>query len=243
MRTQPRPAPQKAVDRARELGDDSGDLFRISAEIMSQRITGLASALTWNGKIQVAIAKAGERIKNDPQLHLVLGLRKLMAPQFLGNDPDKALEHFRYAAEALPNDERPAVFAAMASYLKKKRLKAIAWLEKAVQRNPRNVFARVVLKRVRRGEEDPFAILADGVGFVKYEGSIQRLAADAGSKEGPFGTREQYDGREYSLNITIDQSKKEGASETSWAAPATVTMEDGYDREVAMSEGRVACGG
>ena len=93
------------------------------------------------------------------------------------------------------------------------------------------------------GEEDPFAILADGVGFVKYEGSIQRLAADAGSKEGPFGTREQYDGREYSLNITIDQSKKEGASETSWAAPATVTMEDGYDREVAMSEGRVACGG
>ena len=93
------------------------------------------------------------------------------------------------------------------------------------------------------GEEDPFAILGDSMGFVKFEGSIQRLAADAGSKEGPFGTREQYDGREYSLNITIDQSKKEGASETSWAAPATVTMEDGYDREVAMSEGRVACGG
>lgn len=93
------------------------------------------------------------------------------------------------------------------------------------------------------GEEDPFAILADGVGFVKYEGSIQRLAADAGSKEGPFGTREQYDGREYSLNITIDQAKKEGESEASWAAPATLTMADGYDREVAMSEGRVACGG
>ncbi|MEC8179201.1 MAG: hypothetical protein VX072_06000 [Pseudomonadota bacterium] len=93
------------------------------------------------------------------------------------------------------------------------------------------------------GEEDPFAILADGVGFVKYEGSIQRLAADAGSKEGPFGTREQYDGREYSLNIAIDQAKKEGESEASWAAPATLTMADGYDREVAMSEGRVACGG
>ena len=93
------------------------------------------------------------------------------------------------------------------------------------------------------GEEDPFAILADGVGFVKYEGSIQRLAADAGSTEGPFGTREQYDGREYSLNITIDQAKKEGESEASWAAPANLTMADGYDREVAMSEGRVACGG
>ncbi|MBY8336032.1 hypothetical protein KYN89_03140 [Alteriqipengyuania sp. NZ-12B] len=93
------------------------------------------------------------------------------------------------------------------------------------------------------GEEDPFAILANGVGFVKYEGSIQRLAADAGTGEGPFGTREQYDGREYSLNITIDQAKKEGESEASWAAPATLAMADGYDREVAMSEGRIACGG
>ena len=93
------------------------------------------------------------------------------------------------------------------------------------------------------GEEDPFAILSDGVGFVKYEGSIQRLAADAGTKEGPFGTREQYDGREYSLSIAIDQARKEGESEASWAAPATLTMADGYDREVARSEGRVGCGG
>ncbi|MCA8976140.1 MAG: hypothetical protein KDC98_15570 [Planctomycetes bacterium] len=145
-----------AVLRAQELGDDSADVFRISAEVMGQRITGLGSALQWNGRIEEAIAKAGERAQDDPRLHLVIGLRKLMAPELLGHDPDKALEHFSYAAETLPNDERPALFAAMASYLKQKRLDAIGWLERAVARNPSNVFAQVVLHRLRRGEDDPF---------------------------------------------------------------------------------------
>jgi hypothetical protein len=74
----------------------------------------------------------------------------------LGHDPERALEHFELAARALADDERPAVFAAMASYLQRKRLQAVAWLEQAVARNPKNSFARVVLQRVRRDEGDPF---------------------------------------------------------------------------------------
>ena len=66
-----------------------------------------------------------------------------------------ALEHFTFAAEA-SDDERPAVFAAMATYLQHKRQQAIAWLQRAVAKNPDNKFARVVLQRLRRGEEDPF---------------------------------------------------------------------------------------
>ena len=94
------------------------------------------------------------------------------------------------------------------------------------------------------GEEDPFAILGDSMGFVKFEGSIQRLAADAGSKEGPFGTRVKYDGRDYSLRVSIDEAAKEdGEGDNNWVAPASLSMVDGYNREVANSEGRVACGG
>ncbi len=146
----------EAVARARELGDDSGDLFRIEANLTSQRITGLATALQWNGKIQDALAKSSERAQDDPQLHVALGLRKLFAPALLGHDPVRALEHFEFAAQALLDDERPAVFAAMASYLQKKRQQAVGWLEQAVARNPNNAFARVVLQRVRRDEGDPF---------------------------------------------------------------------------------------
>lgn len=144
-----------AVARAREHGDDTGQLFRIEAGLMSQRITGWTSALQWNGKIGRALKEAGERDADDPKLHVALGLRKLLAPKLFGHDPEKALEYFEFAA-AQDDDERPAVFAGMASYLQKKRQQAIGWLEQAVAKNPSNRFARVVLERLRRGEEDPF---------------------------------------------------------------------------------------
>ncbi|MFT4515651.1 MAG: tetratricopeptide (TPR) repeat protein [Planctomycetota bacterium] len=145
-----------AVAKARKLGDDTGELFRIEAGLMSQHITGFGSAIKWNSKIAAALETAVERIADNPQLHTALGLRKLFAPKFWGNDPAKALEHFEFA-DSIDGDERPAVFAAMASYLQKKRQQAITWLERAVKKNPDNKFARVVLQRLRRGEDKPFA--------------------------------------------------------------------------------------
>jgi len=146
----------EAVLKARELGDESGELYRIEAGLMGQHITGLGTALQWNGKIAKALKTAGERRSDDPHLHTALGLRKLLAPTWFGNDPAKALEHFEFAHKTT-DDERPAIFAAMASFLQKKRQQAIAWLERAIKKNPDNKFARVVLKRLRRGEENPFA--------------------------------------------------------------------------------------
>ena len=145
-----------ALLRARELGDASGDLFRIEASLLSQRITGITTAMQWNSRIQAALKKAGELAADDPQLHVALGLRKLLAPKFFGHDAGKALEHFEFAAKTLALDERPAVFAAMATWLQQKRTVAIGWLEQAVARNPQNEFARVVLRRLRAGEADPF---------------------------------------------------------------------------------------
>ncbi len=145
-----------AVAMARQLGDDDGDLFRVEAGLLGQRITGIGTALQWNGRIQEALAQAVARAKDDPRLGVALGLRKLLAPKLLGHDPAGALVHFEFAAEHLPDDERPAVLAAMANWLQKRRQQAIAWLERAVARNPDNVFARVVLARLRRDEPDPF---------------------------------------------------------------------------------------
>jgi tetratricopeptide (TPR) repeat protein len=146
-----------AAARARELGDDTSDLFRIEAGLMSQRIVGLTTALRWNGAIHEALQKAAARAQDNPHLHVALGLRRLLTPKLLGHDPAKALEHFEFAAKVLADDERPAVFAAMASYLQQKRQQAIGWLEQAVARNPANRFARVVLQRLRAGEDEPFA--------------------------------------------------------------------------------------
>ena len=145
-----------AVEKARALGDDSAELHRIEAGLMSQHITGLTSALKWNGRITAALEAANERRPDDALLHTALGMRKLLAPRWLGHDPDKAIEHFSFAAKARPTDERPALFTAMAYQLQQKRMLAIEWLEKAIARNPNNRFARVVLKRLKRGEDEPF---------------------------------------------------------------------------------------
>jgi tetratricopeptide (TPR) repeat protein len=145
-----------AVARARELGDDGSDLYRIEAALMGQHITGLASALQWNPRIEAALGKAAERKPDDPRLHTLLGLRKLLAPRLFGHDARRALQHFEFAARSLHDDERPAVFAAMASHLQRQGEQAVAWLEQAVARNPRNTFARVVLRRLRGGDAEPF---------------------------------------------------------------------------------------
>jgi len=144
-----------AVAKAKQCGDESGDVCRIEASLMSQRITGFTTALQWNGRIGRALELAAARAGDDPRLHTALGLQKLLSPPLFGQDVELALEHFEFAVKA-SDDERPAVFAGMASFLQKKRQQAISWLERAVERNPNNQFARVCLRRLRRGEEDPF---------------------------------------------------------------------------------------
>lgn len=148
---------ERAVRRAIELGDTAADSWRVLAGVLSNRITGLGTALRYNGEIEQALRTASERDPRNGRVHVALGLRKLLAPKFLGHDPAGALEHFEFACKVLPEDERPRVFAAMASFLQQKRMQAVEWLEQAVQINPRNVFARVVLQRLRRDEPEPFA--------------------------------------------------------------------------------------
>lgn len=148
---------ERLIARARELGDRSVHLLRIEAGVLSNQIVGLGSALRLNSRIEAALRAAAELDPRDPALHVALGVRKLLAPRLLGHDPDGALEHFEYAAEAMPGDERPRVFAAMACWLQRKRERAIQWLEHAVAVNANNVFARAVLRRLQAGEAEPFA--------------------------------------------------------------------------------------
>ncbi|MBX3465158.1 MAG: hypothetical protein KF830_18480 [Planctomycetes bacterium] len=147
-----------AVERARALGDDSGDLHRLEACLLGQRITGFVTALRWRPRIDEALAAAQARTPDDPQLHLVLGLRALLSPRGLGHDPARALAHFETAAGASADgEERAPLFAAMAAHLLQRREAALDWLERAIAANPGNPFARVVRRRLLGGEAEPFA--------------------------------------------------------------------------------------
>jgi len=145
-----------ALARARGLGVDLGDGYRVEAGLRTSRITGKLSAMGMKSKVTAAYNRSVELDTENPRLHVGLGCRKLFAPRFLGQDLDKAMEHFVYACFKLPQDERPRLFAAMTAYLTGDREGAEQWAEKAATLNPNNAFAQAVFRRLQNGESDPF---------------------------------------------------------------------------------------
>jgi hypothetical protein len=145
-----------ALGEARSLGVELGDGYRVEAGLKSSRITSRISALRAKGGMNKAYKRSLELDGKNPHLHVALGCTKLLAPSFLGQDVEKAMEHFVYACRELPDDERPRIFASMAAWLSDDRKAALDWADKAVQINPNNAFAQVVLQRLRAGEADPF---------------------------------------------------------------------------------------
>lgn len=137
-------------------GDDSAEVHRIEAALLCYRITGWASALQWNGKIASALQRALERDPNNARAHVALGCRKLFSPSLLGQDLAQAAEHLAYGAQALAEDERPLVFAAMTAWLRDRRDECAELLRQAVARNPDNPYAVEVARRFAAGEDDPF---------------------------------------------------------------------------------------
>jgi hypothetical protein len=140
--------------QARERGDDSAELCRLEAALLSKRITGLGSALQWNGASRQRCSRLASSPKRSARA------RRPRPAQAAGAEAarpgsDKALEHFEFAANALQDDERLRCSRRW-RHLQQKREQAIAWLEQAAQRNPNNAFVRVVLARCKRGEENPF---------------------------------------------------------------------------------------
>ena len=146
-----------ALDRAQELGFESSELHRIRSLLLSCRVVGLTSALRWKGQIGRELQRAFELDPNNPRAHVGQGATEILTPAFLGQDCTSALNRLIPAAEALPLDERPLVFAAMAAFLLGKRGQSLDLLDRATERRPSARFAAVVAERIRRGEKEPFA--------------------------------------------------------------------------------------
>jgi tetratricopeptide (TPR) repeat protein len=148
----------RAIEKALELGDLDPDAPRIQSSLLSLKATGWGEVLALRPKIQAALRKAEGIDPSHPRVVIARACEKLFAPNRLfGHDPGAAERMFLRAAERLELDERPYVLAAMAAWLQKKTEQAINLLERALDRNPNNRYAREVLRRLRVAEAEPFA--------------------------------------------------------------------------------------
>lgn len=77
------------------------------------------------------------------------------------------------------------------------------------------------------------------VAYAKIEGEMQRFAADVGSAEMPSGTRAQYFGKLYSLQLSVAQGS--GEEDKPADAEGSVTVRDAQGRVVYSGTGTVHC--
>ena len=147
---------EAAVARARELGDRDSDLPRIEAGLLGNRIDGALAAIRFGSKVDALIDEALRLDPGNAHAAVARGCRLVFAPKWLGGDPQRARELFLAAAEALPDDERPLVFAAFAAHVLGDASGAREALARAVARNPANEYAREVARRLAAGEAEPF---------------------------------------------------------------------------------------
>lgn len=86
------------------------------------------------------------------------------------------------------------------------------------------------------------AILLMNVGYMKFDGVMERFAPDAGSGDGPSGTSTQYDGGRHGLQVRFDTAAAAKAGGDMVTMPAQITLQDGRKRTVYVAEGTVLCG-
>lgn len=86
------------------------------------------------------------------------------------------------------------------------------------------------------------AILLMNVGYMKFDGAMERFAPDAGSGDGPAGTSTRYDGGSHGLLVRFDAAATEKAGGDMVTMPAQITLQDGRKRTVYVAEGTALCG-
>lgn len=86
------------------------------------------------------------------------------------------------------------------------------------------------------------AIAQDGAGYLKIDGTVQRLDADVVSTQLPLGAREQYVGAEYSYQLMLEQDGGKQSGYESVNYPGRLTVRNNADQIVYDSEGVVQCG-
>lgn len=86
------------------------------------------------------------------------------------------------------------------------------------------------------------AILQMNVGYMKFDGVMERFSPDAGSGDGPAGTNTRYDGGSHGLIVEFDGVAAEKASGDTVSVPAQITLQDGRRRTVYVAEGTALCG-
>ncbi|MGB3377725.1 MAG: hypothetical protein WBA55_03020 [Allopontixanthobacter sediminis] len=88
----------------------------------------------------------------------------------------------------------------------------------------------------------PIALTQGETAFMKIDDKMVRFAPDKGSKQGPFGTWQKYDGKVHSVRLLVAPGDGKASGSETVAYPATISIRNGRDQIVYQASGTAQCG-
>lgn len=82
----------------------------------------------------------------------------------------------------------------------------------------------------------------DDTAYIKLEGEIIRLASDTGSSDLPLGAHTQYDGKEYQIELALEEDEGVLSGEETMTYPGFAIIRDANDQVVYQADGAMQCG-
>jgi tetratricopeptide (TPR) repeat protein len=142
-----------AVQRSIQLYDKSADAHSLLADLYGRKIS-LRSAMfagpKFGPKVKEENAKAVALDDKNPRVWASLGRQYLMTPKMFGGDVPKAIDSFEKSVALDPRQDETYVWLAKAYKKQGAKAKAQEAIQRALQLNPGNPFAKATASELQQ---------------------------------------------------------------------------------------------
>jgi tetratricopeptide (TPR) repeat protein len=143
----------EAVQRSIQLNDKSADAHSVLADLYGRKIS-LGNAMfagpKFGPKVKEENAKAMALDDKNPRVWASLGRQYLMTPKMFGGDVAKAIDSFEKSVALDPRQDETYVWLAKAYKKQGAKAKAQEAIQRALQLNPGNPFAKATASELQQ---------------------------------------------------------------------------------------------
>jgi cytochrome c-type biogenesis protein CcmH/NrfG len=143
----------EAAQRSIQLNDKSADAHSLLADLYGRKISlgnAMFSGPKFGPKVKEENAKAMALDDKNPRVWASLGRQYLMTPKMFGGDVPKAIESFQKSLALDPSQDEPWVWLAKAFQKQGDKAKAREAIQRALQLNPENLFAKATASELQQ---------------------------------------------------------------------------------------------
>ena len=137
----------KFAEKSVSLRPNSAEYYRVLGTLYGQAIIDLPSGLSYGAKAKEAINKAVEKAPKSSMVYVARGVGNYYLPAMLGGGPKPAIEDFKKAISLDANNAEAYLWLGVSLHKDNQLAEARKAFTKALELNPRRVWARQQLDK------------------------------------------------------------------------------------------------